>query len=139
MQFRQFRLSVRLLFLLAVVYIGVGVGVGLILRIFVPWLYFQHFPMVPAFFLITGIVLNFVLDRCRNQRPDQLVNLFMMMRMVKLVLTVIFLVVYDKFIGEHRFKFALTLVLFYLIYMSLESYLFYLYEKRRKKYENKQP
>lgn len=139
MQLKQFTLSVRLFFLLAAIYIGVGVVAGGILRIFLPWLYFKQFPLIPAFFLVTGVVLNFTLDRCRSRRPAQLVNVFMMMRIVKLVLTVVFLGVYDKLVGEHRMKFALTLVLFYLIYMSLEPYLFYLYEKRRKKYESKKP
>lgn len=135
----QFRLGIRLLLLLVAIYGGVGIVVGAVLRLCVPWLYFDHFPLVPLFYLVTGVVLNFVLDACRNKHPDRLVNMFMFMRMVKLVLTVAFLGIYDRFIGEHKMKFALTLVLFYLIYMSLESYLFYLYEKRRKKHETKHP
>lgn len=122
--------------LLIVVYGGVGIVVGAVLRFAVPWLYFDHFPLVPLFYLITGVILNFVLDACKTSSSDKLVNVFMTMRIIKLVLTVAFLGIYDKFIGEHKMKFALTLVLFYLIYMSLESYLFYLYEKRRKKHAN---
>ncbi|WP_106831826.1 hypothetical protein [Parabacteroides pacaensis] len=138
MQLTQFSLRIRLLLLLTVIYTSVGVILGVGLKLFLPWLYFAHFPLIPLFYLITGVILNFVLDQCRSKRPERLINAFMIMRMVKLILTVAFLAIYDKFIGEHRIKFAITLVLFYVIYMSLESYLFYLYEKRRKKYENKQ-
>lgn len=137
MKFTQFKLGVRLLLLLTVIYVSVGVILGVILKFLVPWLYFAHFPLIPLFYLITGVILNFVLDQCRSKRPERLVNVFMIMRMVKLLLTVAFLAIYDQFIGEHRIKFAITLVLFYVIYMSLESYLFYLYEKRRKKHASK--
>ncbi len=128
-----------MLLLLVAIYGGVGIVLGVILRLAVPGLYFSHFPLIPLFYLVTGVVLNFALDAIRSKHPDRLVNMFMFMRMVKLVLTVAFLGIYDRFIGEDKMKFALTLVLFYLIYMSLESYLFYLYEKRRKKHETKHP
>lgn len=135
----QFKLGIRLLLLLVAIYGGVGIVLGVILRLAVPGLYFSHFPLIPLFYLVTGVILNFALDAIRSKHPDRLVNMFMFMRMVKLVLTVAFLGIYDRFIGEDKMKFALTLVLFYLIYMSLESYLFYLYEKRRKKHETKHP
>lgn len=138
MNFRRFSLGIRMLLLLTVIYTSVGVLLGVILKFLVPQLYFAHFPLIPLFYLVTGVILNFVLDECRSKRPDRLVNVFMIMRGVKLLLTVVFLAVYEKYIGEHRTRFALTLVLFYFIYMSLESYLFYLYEKRRKKHANEQ-
>lgn len=138
MHFRQFRLGIRLLLLLTAIYTSVGVLLGVILKLLAPQLYFSYFPLIPLFYLVTGVILNFVLDECRTKRPEKLVNVFLTMRVIKLLLTVAFLAVYDKFIGEHRIRFALTLVLFYFIYTSLESYFFYLYEKRRKKHENKQ-
>lgn len=134
----KFKLNIRLYLLIIGAYLVTGIIGALIFIYLIPLDYYSLYPTVPSFYLITGLMLNYALDRCRSWNPDQLTNVYMMCRMVKFLLTIIFLLVCIHFVGDDRKSFAISLIFNYLLYTGLELYIFYLYNKRSKKYEIKE-
>ncbi len=74
-----------------------------------------------------------VLEKADRKNPDSVISAYMITRVFKFLITMILLWMYLEFIGEQIKNFGLTLMLFYFIYLIFETYMFYLYEKRRMK------
>ena len=132
------RLRFRLFLFVTLVYSVVGVSLGGLLNTIWHTHYFAWFPAIPIYFYLLEITMLIVLEKANRKRPDSVVTSYMITRLVKLILTIVFLWVYMVFIGDSLRSFALTVMLFYFICMFFETYMFYLYEKRRmkKKYED---
>lgn len=132
------RLRFRLFLFVTWVYSVVGVSLGGLLNTIWHTHYFAWFPAIPIYFYLLEITMLIVLEKANRKRPDSVVTSYMITRLVKLILTIVFLWVYMVFIGDSLRSFALTVMLFYFICMFFETYMFYLYEKRRmkKKYED---
>ena len=132
------RLRFRLFLFVTWVYSVVGVSLGGLLNTIWHTHYFAWFPAIPIYFYLLEITMLIVLEKANRKRPDSVVTSYMITRLVKLILAIVFLWVYMVFIGDSLRSFALTVMLFYFICMFFETYMFYLYEKRRmkKKYED---
>ena len=132
------RLRFRLFLFVTWVYSVVGVSLGGLLNTIWHTHSFAWFPAIPIYFYLLEITMLIVLEKANRKRPDSVVTSYMITRLVKLILTIVFLWVYMVFIGDSLRSFALTVMLFYFICMFFETYMFYLYEKRRmkKKYED---
>lgn len=132
------RLRFRLFLFVTWVYSVVGVSLGGLLNTIWHTYYFAWFPAIPIYFYLLEITMLIVLEKANRKRPDSVVTSYMITRLVKLILAIVFLWVYMVFIGDSLRSFALTVMLFYFICMFFETYMFYLYEKRRmkKKYED---
>ena len=132
------RLRFRLFLFVTWVYSVVGVSLGGLLNTLSHTHFFAWFPAIPIYFYLLEITMLIVLEKANRKRPDSVVTSYMITRLVKLILTIVFLWVYMVFIGDSLRSFALTVMLFYFICMFFETYMFYLYEKRRmkKKYED---
>ena len=132
------RLRFRLFLFVTWVYSVVGVSLGGLLNTIWHTHYFAWFPAIPIYFYLLEITMLIVLEKANRKRPDSVVTSYMITRLVKLILTIVFLWVYMVFIGDSLRSFALTVMLFYFICMFFETYMFYLYEKWRmkKKYED---
>ena len=132
------RLRFRLFLFATWIYSVVGVSLGGLLNTIWHTHYFAWFPAIPIYFYLLEITMLIVLEKANRKRPDSVVTSYMITRLVKLILTIVFLWVYMVFIGDSLRSFALTVMLFYFICMFFETYMFYLYEKRRmkKKYED---
>ena len=132
------RLRFRLFLFVTWVYSVVGVSLGGLLNTIWHTHYFAWFPAIPIYFYLLEITMLIVLEKANRKRPDSVVTSYMITRLVKLILTIVFLWVYMVFIGDSLRSFALTVMLFYFICMFFETYMFYPYEKRRmkKKYED---
>ncbi|MDL2265172.1 hypothetical protein LJC57_05225 [Parabacteroides sp. OttesenSCG-928-G07] len=127
----KFKLKFRLYALLSVAYLATGIIGALVFIYLIPILdYFELYPAIPIFYWATGMILNYALDRCRSWNPDQLTNVYMSCRMVKLLFTIIFLVVCINFVGDDQKSFAISIMFNYLLYTGLELYIFHLYNKR---------
>ena len=57
----------------------------------------------------------------------------MLFRSVKLLLTALFVGIYAWFVHTDMKQFGLTTLVFYMVFLVLESYVFFMYEKRRNK------
>ena len=63
---------------------------------------------------------------------------YMLVRLCKFTLAFVFLWMYAAFVGQQLKTFGFTLMLFYFIYLGLETYILYLFEKKRMKREKRE-
>lgn len=127
------RLELRLMALITGINVTVGVALGVLLYLLWPNHYFKWYPSIPAFYWIMGLAMAYFLDRAKRNHQDMIVTIYMIVRICKFIIAVAFLWLYVVMVGEYVRTFGLTLMLFYFIYLILETYTFYLYEKRRMK------
>ena len=127
------RLKIKLFALIILIYTAIGISLGGLLHSFWPEHYFSWYPSIPGFYCITALAMVFFLDYVKQKKGDVTVTTFMIVRISKLILAVFFLWIYAKFVGEKMKAFGLTLMLFYFIYLTLETYTVYLFEKKRLK------
>jgi hypothetical protein len=119
-------------FLLSLVYLSIG-GLGeLIFYFLFPTHFFKLYFVIILFYWIVGITTNFFLDRTCTSKNDKLLTIFMLSRMVKFFLTIVFLAVMIKvvFSNKDQIAFAIAVMANYVLYTSLELYIYYLYNKR---------
>ncbi|RHJ93501.1 hypothetical protein [Parabacteroides bouchesdurhonensis] len=125
------RLKWRLMGLITFINVALGVTLGGLLYTIWPNHYFRWYPSIPVFYWIMGLAMAFFLDRVKKKHGDMIVTIYMIVRLCKFIIALTFLWLYATLVEEHVKSFGLTLMLFYFIYLVLETYTFYLYEKRR--------
>lgn len=113
--------------------LAVGLVLGILLYLLWPDHYFKWYPSIPVFYWLVGLAMAYFLDRAKRSHEDMIVTIYMIVRICKFIVAIAFLSLYVILIGENVRMFGLTLMLFYFIYLVLETYTFYLYEKRRMK------
>jgi hypothetical protein len=118
--------------------LGAGLLSGLAFYFFIPQYYFNFYPVIIAFYWIGGVLLNAVLSLNHNAKPDRLLNVYMMGRMIKFLLTIIFLLAYVLCASENRVSFAVALMANFFIYTGLEIFIYYLYTKPALKHAKEQ-
>jgi len=133
----HFKLKIKLFILVTVVYAGVGTLGGVVLGLFIPDDYFGLYPAISIFYGIMGLILTFSLDRCRKTNPDKLMNVFMTIKGVKFLLTILFLMLYVTHDPDVKMQFSITLMCNYFIYSFLEMYIYFLYNKKITQKQNK--
>jgi hypothetical protein len=110
-----------------------GVAGWLLLRYALPQYYFPLYPAIPAYFMVLGLVMSIIMWYYSKQLSGRkIVNVYMMMRGVKLLLTLGGILLYYIVIKEQMMEFGLTVAIFYLVYLFVETYLYYRFEKRSK-------
>lgn len=127
------RLELRLMGLITGINLTVGLVLGGLLYLLWPDHYFKWYPSIPVFYWLVGLTMAYFLDRAKRNHEDMIVTIYMIVRICKFIVALAFLWLYVVFVGEFVRTFGLTLMLFYFIYLVLETYTFYLYEKRRMK------
>lgn len=130
------RLKWRLTGLITFINVVLGVALGGLLYTIWPSHYFRWYPSIPLFYWVMGLAMAFFLDQVKKKHGDMIVTIYMIVRLCKFLIALVFLWFYATLIGEHVRSFGLTLMLFYFIYLVLETYTFYLYEKRRIKHKD---
>jgi uncharacterized membrane protein len=130
---RRIRLIFRLLLLVTGANALVA-GVAWVLLTFAwPDAYFAAFPVIPLFFWVVGMGMALSLEASHTEKPDSVTMTYMMARGVKLLLTALFVGIYAWFVHTDMKEFGLTTLVFYMVFLVLESYVFFMYEKRRNK------
>ncbi len=130
-RFLQRKLNVKMLLLLSTIYLSIGIIGGLCLYLLLPQDYSLYYPAIVAFYWITGILYNYALNHCHCQYPDKLLQIFLMARMIKFILTIAFLILgVQLFARDIRTQFALILSANYIVYTALELYIYFLYNKQ---------
>ena len=131
-------LSMKLMGLITLINVAIGVILGVLLYTIWPEHYFRWYPSIPIFYWVMGLVMTFILDRVKKNNGDMTVTAFMLVRFCKFTLAIIFLWLYAALVRENLKMFGFTLMLFYFIYLGLETYTVYLFEKKRMKREKKE-
>ena len=125
----------RLLVVITFVNAVIGITLGGLLYTIWPDHYFTWYPSIPLFYWLTALAMLFFLDGVKHREGDVTITTYMLVRLSKFTLALIFLWLYATLVKEQLRSFGFTLMLFYFIYLSLETQMIYLYEKRRMKRE----
>lgn len=129
------RLRMKLIALTTFINAVIGITLGGLLYTIWPDQYFKWYPSIPVFYWITSMVMTFFLDKVKSKQGDVTVTVYMVVRFCKFTIALIFLWMYAALVGERLKAFGFTLMLFYFIYLGLETYTLYLFEKKRMKRE----
>ncbi len=132
------RLRMKLMALITFVNAAIGITLGGLLYTIWPEHYFRWYPSIPSFYWIMAMGMAFMLDRVKKKNGDVTIVTFMVMRFCKFTLAVLFMWLYAELVQERLKVFGFTLMLFYFIYLTLETYTIYLFEKKRLKREKKE-
>ena len=131
-------LKLKLMGLITFINAAIGVTLGRLLYTIWPDHYFKWYPSIPIFYWVMAIVMTYILDRKKRKNGDVTITAFMVVRFCKFTLAVVFLWLYAALVRENLRMFGFTLMLFYFIYLGLETYTVYLFEKKRMKREKKE-
>jgi len=115
-----------------VLLISGGCGWWLIHTYF-PVYYFSWYPYIPFFFMVVGVIFISALDNVKKMNPRKSVNLYMLLRLSKLAVSLLFAGIYFFAFKVHLREFGIVFISFYLLYLALETYYFYLTENEIKK------
>ena len=131
-------LKFKLMGLITFINVAIGVTLGGLLYTIWPDHYFKWYPSIPIFYWVMAIAMTYILDRKKKKNGDVTITAFMVVRFCKFTLAVVFLWLYAALVREILRLFGFTLMLFYFIYLGLETYTVYLFEKKRMKREKKE-
>ncbi|MEA5006232.1 MAG: hypothetical protein VB022_07455 [Rikenellaceae bacterium] len=122
------KLNLKYLRILLTVYVAFGIVVGLILYYFIPGHYFNWYPVIPSYYSIIAVILYRSLNYFRRKNPAKMINAYMMMRGIKLFLTVLSVLLYNLYIDEKNDEFTIIISAFYFFYLVLETYFYFKFE-----------
>ena len=114
-----------------------GWGGWWLMQAVLPTYYFTGYPFIPTFFFIIGIIFISVLARANKENPRKLANLYLLLRVSKILACLLFAGIYLLAVRVQLKEFGLVYILFYLLYLGLETYYFYLTENEIKKQKMK--
>lgn len=129
------RLRMKLMGLITFINVVIGVALGGLLYTIWPSHYFEWYPSIPVFYWLSGMLMTFFLDHVKRKKGDVTVVTYMVVRLCKIILALVFLWLYATMVGQNLKAFGFTMMLFYFIYLVLETYTIYLFEKKRMKRE----
>ena len=135
---RKFKLGVKILIILSIAYIAVAAATELVYYFLVPAKYFELFPEIGVFYLILGVIFYYTLVHYRNTTQTHLLNVYMSAKMVKLFLTLLFIIIYIFLFDPHKKAFAMTMLANYIVFSGVDLYNYSLFIRRMTKHEKKQ-
>ena len=124
--------------LITFINVVIGVTLGGLLYTIWPSSYFEWYPSIPVFYWLMAMLMTFFLDHVKRKHGDVTIVTYMVVRLCKILLALVFLWLYAAFVGQNLKAFGFTMMLFYFIYLVLETYTMYLYEKKRLKSEKRE-
>ncbi len=111
-----------------------GALVGALLYYVFPDFYPDWYEGILLFFLLLeSLILIYVESASRRVTQRQMLNTYMLTKVVKIFAALIFILVYAKVVGEGIKSFILVFMIFYLLFLGFEAFLFLRIEKRLKK------
>ncbi len=128
---RNYLLQITLLTLL------VGVVGGWAYYSSFPHHYFNGYPLIPVFYFVLGTFTINMIEACRNKMPKYLLQIYLLIRVMRMLAAVIIMVVYCVAVREEARAFLLTFIANYIIYLIYDSWFFFTYEMNRKRKINK--
>ncbi|MFA7492040.1 MAG: hypothetical protein WCZ43_00765 [Proteiniphilum sp.] len=114
-----------------------GFGMWFILDKYFPETMIDYYYIVPLFFYLMGLIFISQFRRTPINNPQKMVNLYMLMRMIKIFLSVMLILIYWFLDKPHIRNFTIIFVIFYLINLIWETYI-YMRMELYFKYKDKQ-
>lgn len=118
------KLRRKFILLLTLFVVVIGFGSWLVLIHFFPQLAFFDYPLIPLFFFIVGVVSIYILTGLKIDRPNKLLNTFMLIRGIKMFLALVLTTIYWLVDRAEIKSFAIMMIVFYLCYLFLETYIY---------------
>lgn len=115
-----------------------GIAGLLVMKWVWPQHYFSAYPLIPAYFFVYGFVYIYSFEHVFRNIQQKTLLLFVSIRMMKLMTSIVVLIFYGIFGGSKVKEFMFTFILFYLIFLVFEVLFFYHFERsveRREKIE----
>ena len=85
-----------------------------------PWHYPPVFPYLLAFFVAATLLVYHFMLKALEKRPARFVNVFLLTTMLKLLVYMIFMVIYALLNREYARPFVVSFFLLYIIYTIIE-------------------
>lgn len=115
-----------------------GGGGAAIFHFFMPEQYFQGYPLIPIYFFLFGIGSIYLLEACKRWAPKKVLLTYLAIKIIKLLASIIFLLLYCFIAQAYEKEFLLTFVVFYLLYLIFETWFFFVFEWNQTKRNKKQ-
>ena len=110
-----------------------GAIIGALLYYKFPGYYPNWYEGILAFFLILeSLILIYVESASRKVTQRQMLNTYMLTKVIKVFAALIFVGAYYAIVKENIKSFVLVFMIFYLLFLAMESWLFLKIEKRLK-------
>ncbi len=111
-----------------------GALIGVLLYYQFPQYYPHWYEGILFFFLILeSLILIYVESASRKVTSRQMLNTYMLTKVIKIFAALIFVGAYAMIVKENIKSFVLIFMIFYLLFLAFEAYLFTKIEKRIKK------
>lgn len=95
--------------------------VGFVYYTYLPHRYFVCFPFIPAFFFLYGWANVSVWLFFYKYRPKYLISSFMVMKGVKFILSIVFILLYQWVVGHEILAFSILFLVFYIAFLIFET------------------
>lgn len=103
-----------------------------------PYHYFGGYPLIPLFFYIFGIFMISMTENCRHHIPGRMLQIYLLMRVMRMLASIIVMLIYCVIVREESKGFLLTFIANYLIYLIYDSWFFFTFEANRKMKKKKE-
>jgi hypothetical membrane protein len=127
------KLAKQLMSLFTLTILLFGWGGWVILKNIFPNEQFSWYLYIPIMFFLMGNLLIIILAKNYKLEAKKLVNLYMVIKLVKLVIAMIYILAFYFVVKDDLRAFGLAFAAFYAIYIACEFYIFYSIEKQIKK------
>ena len=129
---KEKKLKIQLMVSLLTAIILVGTATGLALYYIFPEYWFRWYPLIPSYFVLLGLIISIGMNYCIKREPRKIISAFIMMRGIKIALTLVGFLLYYCLVNENTTEAALLTCGFYFLYLFVETYLLYRFEKANK-------
>lgn len=103
-----------------------------------PHHYFGGYPLIPVFFYVFGVFMVSMTENCRKRMPRRMLQIYLLMRVMRMLVSMIVMVIYCIAVREEAKEFLLTFIANYLIYLMFDSWFYFNFEANRKLKKNKE-
>ncbi len=105
----------------------------LVFKYLLPGHYFSWFPFIPVYFATLGVLTTYISDVCRKHAPEKLIHLYLALKILWIIFSIIVLLVYCVVVNVSIRDFLLTFMAFYLVNLIFETWFFSAFERNRKR------
>lgn len=126
------KLRKKILLILTVVMVIIGFGGEFLLSNSLSAFSFAAYAILPVFFYLLGIAEAFILTGIKKEEGKKLVNKYMLMRVVKILVSLFLLLIYWLVDKTDLRNFAVAFILYYMIFLIMETYFYLQTEKMLK-------
>ena len=123
----------KFILILTAVILITGFGLKYLITEALPQYSFSAFTSIPVFFFLLGLGLIYTLTGINNTDGKILVNKYMLMRVIKVLSSLAFLLVYWLINKREIKNLAVAFIVFYMIFLIFETWVYLQVEKKMKK------